>query len=624
MSASGSGSEESSPSGAKRVILSFFFLEFFMAGSSHVLARKYRPQIFADLIGQEALVRTVTNAIALNRLPQAYMLTGIRGVGKTTSARIIAKGLNCIGEDGTGGMTPNPCGKCRHCVDIAADSHIDVIEVDAASNTGVDNVREIIESAKYNPVSARFKVYIIDEVHMMSKQAFNALLKTLEEPPERIKFIFATTEIRKVPITILSRCQRFDLQRVDEAVLTEHLQKICVQENVTAETEALRLLARAGEGSVRDSLSLLDQAMTQFEGAITGLAVRQMLGVSDKTALFDLFEALMGGNMATVFQLLEKLHEAGADPLMVAQDLLSMTHHLTRFKLVPDLLQDISLSDVERQRSSALATRLSMASLTAAWQMLLKGIGEIKNTDYPAMALEMLLIRLAYLSEMPSPVQLADGIKKNTLIPSARCVAPMVTPDVVSEGEAAPAVASVEAAPLSEKQAPTAQKTPVQPQPSAFEAAPEAAAVLAGSVSPTPAVVFSSVEEITRLARQRQERILAFNVENHMRVVSIESGLIRSSFSEDAPATLGADLIRFLNRETGLSWKIETLAHADVKTAREAKEERKRQLYDELSQTDIVKSVMAAFPHAKIERIREQEEEKTDEPDAGESAVDLG
>ena len=254
-----------------------------MAGTSHVLARKYRPMTFADLIGQEALVQTVRNAILNNRLPQAYMLTGIRGVGKTTSARIIAKGLNCIGPDGTGGMTPNPCGQCRHCRDIAADAHMDVIEIDAASNTGVDNVREIIEGAKYNPVSARFKVYIIDEVHMLSKQAFNALLKTLEEPPERIKFIFATTEIRKVPVTILSRCQRFDLKRVSEEELSALMTRICAQEGVTADEAALRLIARAGDGSVRDSLSLLDQAMTQLDSNITADGVRHMLGTADQS-----------------------------------------------------------------------------------------------------------------------------------------------------------------------------------------------------------------------------------------------------------------------------------------------------------------------------------------------------
>lgn len=382
---------------------------------SHVLARKYRSQVFDDLIGQEALVRTITNAIASGRLAHAYMLTGIRGVGKTSSARIIAKGLNCIGEDGNGGMTPNPCGKCRHCIDIANDAHIDVIEIDAASNTGVDNVREIIEGAKYNPVSARFKIYIIDEVHMLSRQAFNALLKTLEEPPERIKFIFATTEIRKVPVTILSRCQRFDLRRVDEQTLTAHLSKITNLEGAKAEEEALHLLAKAGDGSVRDSLSLLDQAITQFDGDIHVDQIRQMLGVADRTSLFDLYDAVMQGEIAKSLELLGTQYECGADPLVIAQDMLELTHWLTRIKIVPDLLKDVTVPEAERVRGKEMSESLSMGTLTAVWQMLLKGIIEVKQADYPLKALEMLIIRLAYAADMPTPAQIIEDIKKNTI-----------------------------------------------------------------------------------------------------------------------------------------------------------------------------------------------------------------
>lgn len=385
-----------------------------MSETSHVLARKYRPQVFADLIGQEVLVQTITNAIASNRLAHAYMLTGIRGVGKTTSARIIAKGLNCIGPDGTGGMTPNPCGQCRHCIDIAHDAHMDVIEIDAASNTGVDNVREIIEGAKYNPVSARFKIYIIDEVHMLSRQAFNALLKTLEEPPERIKFIFATTEIRKVPVTILSRCQRFDLKRVGEEKLVPMMQRICAQENAQAEENALRLIARAGEGSVRDSLSLLDQAMTQLEGHITAESVRGMMGLADQGMLLRLYETLMQGDMSAVLSHLSDQEMLGADSLTLAQDLLELTHRLTRYKIMPNLLEDVTLTQYVRETAGRLSRSLSMATLTSAWQMLLKGISEIKQADRPAQALEMVLIRLAYLSEMPSVAQLAAEIKKKS------------------------------------------------------------------------------------------------------------------------------------------------------------------------------------------------------------------
>ncbi|MDR2902804.1 MAG: DNA polymerase III subunit gamma/tau, partial [Lactobacillales bacterium] len=369
-----------------------------MTTSSHVLARKYRPLVFADLIGQDALVQTITNAIATGRLAHAYMLTGIRGVGKTTSARIIAKGLNCIGEDGKGGMTPNPCGKCRHCLDITNDAHIDVIEIDAASNTGVEQAREIIEGAKYNPVSARFKVYIIDEVHMLSKSAFNALLKTLEEPPARVKFIFATTEIRKVPVTILSRCQRFDLKRVDDKLLSKLLKEIGEKEKISAEENALKLIARIGDGSVRDALSFLDQAMTQLDGNVTAGGVRKILGIVDRSILFELYESLMGGNVASALDILAAQYEAGNEPLAIIQDLLDLTHQLTRMKINPDVLKDAVLSQIEREKGAALSTQLSMGALTSAWQLLLKGVQEVKFADNPLKALEMVLVRLAYLS----------------------------------------------------------------------------------------------------------------------------------------------------------------------------------------------------------------------------------
>lgn len=372
-----------------------------MAGVSSVLARKYRSQTFADLIGQEALVRTLTNAIENNKLASAYILTGIRGIGKTSSARIIAKGLNCVGPDGKGGMTPNPCGICEHCRQIANDSHMDVIEIDAASNTGVDNAREIIESAKYNPVTARFKIFIIDEVHMLSKAAFNALLKTLEEPPERIKFIFATTEIRKVPITILSRCQRFDLKRVDVPTLTAHLKNIVAKENATADEDALKMIAQMGEGSVRDSLSLLDQALVRFDGNLTAEKVAQMVGLADKGILFDLYEAMMAGNTERVFEILAQQDSLGVDVFALATDLLNLTHWLTRVKIIPSALTETLLSKEDLQRGKALADSLSLAALTAVWQMLLKGLQELKMADNPVKAFEMLLVRLLYRAQLP-------------------------------------------------------------------------------------------------------------------------------------------------------------------------------------------------------------------------------
>ena len=455
---------------------------------SHVLARKYRPQVFADLIGQEALVKTITNAIATNRLAHAYMLTGIRGIGKTSSARIIAKGLNCIGDDGQGGMTPNPCGKCRHCLDIAADSHIDVIEIDAASNTGVDNVREIIEGAKYNPVSARFKIYIIDEVHMLSKQAFNALLKTLEEPPARIKFIFATTEIRKVPITILSRCQRFDLRRLDEGLLSDHLGKIVSSEGAKAEDEALHLIARAGDGSVRDSLSLLDQAITQFNGDIKTADIRDMLGLADRTGLFDLYEAIMAGRVADALNLLDNQYNQGADPLVITQDMMDLTHWLTRVKIIPELANDLTVPETERVRGKKMAESLSMASLTSVWQMLLKGILEVKGADNALKALEMLVVRLAYVADLPSPAQMIEDIKKNSNVIDVR-----PAPTVLAGGTM-----------------PTSQSfaQPQMPSPMGFQETPPVV-----NASPIPIVSIKSIADMVKLARDKREMLLAFNIE---------------------------------------------------------------------------------------------------------------
>ena len=337
-----------------------------MAGNSQVLARKYRPQVFDDLIGQEALVRTITNAIKQNRLAQAYILTGIRGVGKTTSARIIAKGLNCIGEDGKGGMTPNPCGKCKHCLDIANDAHIDVIEIDAASNTGVDNVREIIEGAKYNPVSARYKIYIIDEVHMLSKQAFNALLKTLEEPPERVKFIFATTEIRKVPLTILSRCQRFDLVRVPIDTLKKHFDWIATQEKIELTDAANEMLARAADGSVRDGLSLLDQAIAQTGGHVDEQAVMDMLKRADRNLVVDFMDTLLSGDTARALEMADSIYTNGADLVMLLNDMMEWTHWATRMH--PSVNAGDGLSSPytadQREKTKKINSRISLNTLS--------------------------------------------------------------------------------------------------------------------------------------------------------------------------------------------------------------------------------------------------------------------
>lgn len=632
---------------------------------SHVLARKYRSQVFDDLIGQEALVRTITNAIASGRLAHAYMLTGIRGVGKTSSARIIAKGLNCIGEDGNGGMTPNPCGKCRHCVDIANDAHIDVIEIDAASNTGVDNVREIIEGAKYNPVSARFKIYIIDEVHMLSRQAFNALLKTLEEPPERIKFIFATTEIRKVPITILSRCQRFDLRRVDEQTLTAHLAKITNLEGAKAEEEALHLLAKAGDGSVRDSLSLLDQAITQFDGDIHVDQIRQMLGVADRTSLFDLYAAVMQGDIAKSLELLGTQYEFGADPLVIAQDMLELTHWLTRIKVVPDLLKDVTVPEAERVRGKEMADNLSMGALTAVWQMLLKGIIEVKQADYPLKALEMLIIRLAYAADLPTPAQIIEDIKKNTIAPNNGFVSPRNIAEHTPYNAAVPQkspsspvkvttpVESVTGSHTSDKntnnrgtspiasevlRSDSTHSTPAEVDSSRLTPSEKMREAEVGSIRPhtaietsdkisspnlavvsdnlTPSVQIASIKDMAKLARDNKEMLLAFNIENHIRPIEITNGKFVCAFTDDAPDHLSMTLAKFLTKATKMPWSVETRASAAAKTQNEVKQEKKEQELVQLKQDPLVAGILNAFKGAKIEGVKTSKiQEFADEPD---------
>ncbi|MGP9822164.1 DNA polymerase III subunit gamma/tau, partial [Salinarimonas sp. NSM] len=368
-----------------------------------VLARKYRPRSFDDLIGQDAMVRTLSNAFATGRIPQAWMLTGVRGVGKTTTARILARGLNYEREDGSGGPTIDLAEPGRHCEAIVEGRHIDVLEIDAASNNGVENIRQISDAVRYSPVSARYKVYIVDEVHMLSNAAFNAFLKTLEEPPPHAKFVFATTEIHKVPVTILSRCQRFDLKRVPGDLLVAHLARICGKEGVEAAPEALTAIARAAEGSVRDSLSLLDQAIAHGAGMVSAETVRDMLGLADRARIIDLFEAVMKGDVATAFAALKEQYDSGADPAMVLQELAGFTHLTTRMKLVPEADQDPTLSQEERTRAADYARTLPVRVLSRAWQILLKAIPEVAQAPRPMPAAEMALVRLAYAADLPTP-----------------------------------------------------------------------------------------------------------------------------------------------------------------------------------------------------------------------------
>src|SRR6187401_31724 len=374
------------------------------AAPYRVLARKYRPSSFDDLIGQDAVVRTVSNAFETGRIPQAWILTGVRGVGKTTTARNLARALNYELPDGSvKGPTIELPKFGLHCQAIMESRHIDVIEMDAASHNGVDDVRQINDAIRYAPVNARYKVYILDEVHMLSTPAFNALLKTLEEPPPHAKFIFATTEIREVPVTVLSRCQRFDLRRVDAAMLVTHLAGIAAKENIGAETEALALIARAAEGSVRDALSLLDQAIAHAAGTVRAVDVRTMLGLADRTRVIDLFESLMKGDVGAALKELREQYDIGADPAVVIADLAEFTHFVTRMKVVPSVADDVSLGETERTRGRALATALSMRVLNRAWQMLLKGISEVQEANRPLAAAEMLLVRIAYVADLPTP-----------------------------------------------------------------------------------------------------------------------------------------------------------------------------------------------------------------------------
>ena len=389
------------------------------ADGYRVLARKYRPASFEDLIGQDAMVRTVSNAFESGRIPQAWILTGVRGVGKTTTARILARALNYELPDGS---VKEPTIRMPvmgvHCQAIIESRHPDVLEMDAASHNSVEDVRQINDAIRYAPMSARYKVYILDEVHMLSGAAFNALLKTLEEPPPHAKFIFATTEIRKVPVTVLSRCQRFDLRRVDAALLVDHLQGIATKEKAEIEPAALALIARAAEGSVRDSLSLLDQAMAHAAGPVRAEDVRQMLGLADRVRVVDLFEALMKGDAAAALKELREQYEIGADPAVILADLAEFTHFVTRVKVIPAVADDLSLSEAERTRGRAFAAQLSMRVLSRTWQMLLKGVAEVPESGRPVAAAEMVLVRIAYAADLPTPDEVVRSLSENGAAPA--------------------------------------------------------------------------------------------------------------------------------------------------------------------------------------------------------------
>ncbi|MFD2262102.1 DNA polymerase III subunit gamma/tau [Lacibacterium aquatile] len=491
-------------------------------GEYRVLARKYRPQTFADMIGQEALVRTLTNAIQSGRIAHAFMLTGVRGVGKTTTARIVARALNCTGEDGTGGPTPMPCGKCDACVSIAADRHPDVMEMDAASRTGVDDIREIIDGVRYRPISARYKIYIIDEVHMLSKNAFNALLKTLEEPPEHTKFLFATTEIRKVPVTVLSRCQRFDLRRIEPTILAAYFTGVATKEGWTLDPEAADLIARAADGSARDGMSLLDQAISlSTGGTVTVDQVRGMLGLADRLQVYDVFRAIMAGEVATALDLSVGMHRAGADPTQVIQDLLEVCHAATRLKVAPAASE--GLSGGERQLAEEFGKTLSVASLSRAWQMLLKGAEEVGRASNAQAALEMVLIRLGYISDLPNPADLLKRLTEGGGLSAGGSPAPNgggggAPRMVVHQGGGSAAVARA-----------LPQSAPTAPNPQTFD-------------------------DVVALFGAMRESQIRVDLLNHVRLVKFEPGRIEFEPSERASRDLAGRVSNRLTEWTGHRW----------------------------------------------------------------------
>ncbi|MBK1695949.1 DNA polymerase III subunit gamma/tau [Rhodovibrio salinarum] len=571
-----------------------------------VLARKYRPETFDDLIGQDALVRTLTNALQAGRMPQAFVLTGVRGVGKTTTARIIARALNCIGPDGQGGPTPRPCGVCEHCTAIAQDRHVDVIEMDAASRTGVDDIRDLIDGVRYRPVTARRKVYIVDEVHMLSKNAFNALLKTLEEPPEHVTFVFATTEIRKVPVTVLSRCMRFDLRRVDQDTLVQHFRNLLTKEGIAAEDQALAMVARAADGSVRDGLSLLDQASALSGGEIGEPVVKDMLGLADRGRVYDLYDAVLGGQAKQALDVLADLYDAGADPAVVLQDLLEVTHTLTRLQVVGAGEALAGLPEVERTRGAEMAKALNPAQLARNWQMLLKGLQETQNAPQPRQAAEMVLLRLVYAGELPTPGELVKQLKGEGGAVSGGGRGGSVGGGGASAGNAGSAQASrssVEAsggggtqtravqgaggATAQRQAAPAPEQTPEPADQAQTEATPEL---------PQP----QSFQDVVKLASDKRELKLAADLRNAVHLVRFEPGHIEVRPNANAPKDLAGNLGRLLSDWTGRRWVVSLSQDAGDPTLFEQEQQRKAEERARLLQHPKVQAVLETFPGAKL------------------------
>ena len=557
-----------------------------------VLARKYRPSSFDDLIGQEAMVRTVSNAFETGRIPQAWILTGVRGVGKTTTARILARALNYEKPDGSvKGPTIHMPDLGVHCQAIMESRHMDVLEMDAASHTGVDDVRQINDSVRYAPASARYKVYIIDEVHMLSTAAFNAFLKTLEEPPEHAKFVFATTEIRKVPVTVLSRCQRFDLRRVEADVLMTHLGNIAKKEGVEVEPEALGIIARAAEGSVRDSLSLFDQAIAHAAGLVRADAVRQMLGLADRTRVIDLFEHLARGDLASAFGEFRSQYDVGADPVVVLSDLAEFVNFVTRVKVVPATADNVAFGETERVRAREFAAKLSMRVLSRMWQMLLKGIAEVQTATRPAAAAEMVLVRIAYVADLPTPDEAIKMLDQNG--GSSPAVSGSGAPS--RGGTGSMASAAIVSAPVR--------------QPTSFGGGAEASArpqIVAPSAQTesAPMLRLATFPQLVALAGEKRDILTKQALESDMRLVRFEDGRLEVALERNAARGLINDLSRKLEAWTGRRWTVIVSNEAGQPTLRSQNEQARNEHARAAEADPRVQEVLARFPGAKVVEVR--------------------
>ena len=547
------------------------------ASPYRVLARKYRPRTFDDLIGQDVMVRTLSNAFETGRIPQAWMLTGVRGVGKTTTARILARALNyeLPDDERPSGPTIRMPRLGIHCEAIMESRHVDVLEMDAASHTGVENIRQITDAVRYAPATARYRVYIIDEVHMLSAAAFNAFLKTLEEPPPHAKFVFATTEIRKVPVTILSRCQRFDLRRVESHKLVQHLGTICAAEGVEAEPEALAAIARAAEGSVRDSLSLLDQAIAHGAGRVAAAAVRDMLGLADRAQVIDLFEATMRGDVATAFVTLRAQYDAGADPAVTLADLATFTHLVTRLKLVPDAGKDPALTEAERSRGADFAQRLSVRTLSRAWQILLKGIPEVQTATRPFAAAEMVLVRLAYAADLPTPDEALRALRDGASRTVETGAAPTRSPG-------GPVLATAQA-----------RAQPAETRPAPVEVA---------------APRLRRFADLVALAGERRAIGLKDALERDVRLVRFDDGQIEFALAEGGSRTLAGDLSRALHEWTGRRWVVALSSEPGAPTLREQNKTAERERKSGAAEHPLVQAVLSRFPGAEIVDVRDRAE----------------